>query len=93
MKNLLKLAEEERTIVLYESVYRINKLVEELSKLMPYRQAIICRELTKMFEEIIRGTLSSIKDELPNHTLKGEFVVVIAPQNWEDSSKRDYSLE
>ena len=85
MKNLQKLTEEERTIVLYESVYRINKLMDELTELMPNRQAVICRELTKKFEEIIRGTISSIKNELSNHTLKGEFVVVIAPQNWEST--------
>jgi len=81
-KNLKKLAEEERTIVVYESTYRIVKLIDELTELMPDRQLVICRELTKKFEEVIRGTVSDVNSRLSEHTLKGEFVVVIAPKNW-----------
>lgn len=46
-KKLLQLSEEERTIVLYESVYRIEKLIEELNTYMPGRFIVVCRELTK----------------------------------------------
>lgn len=82
-KNLKQLADEERTIVLYESTYRIIKLLEELNELMPERQVVICRELTKKFEEVIRGTARSIQSKITEHILKGEFVVVIAPKNWQ----------
>lgn len=85
-KNLKELAEEERTIVVYESTYRIVKLIDELTELMPDRQLVICRELTKKFEEVIRGTTQSIQSEINEHTLKGEFVVVIAPKDWKDIS-------
>lgn len=81
-KNLKKLADEERTIVLYESTYRIQKLIDELAELMPERQIVICREMTKKFEEVIRGTVQSIQTELIEHTIKGEFVIVIAPRDW-----------
>jgi 16S rRNA (cytidine1402-2'-O)-methyltransferase len=81
-KNLKELAEEERTIVLYESTYRIVKLIDELTELMPDRQLVVCREITKKFEEVIRGSAQSIQSQLDEHTLKGEFVVVIAPKNW-----------
>lgn len=81
-KNLKELAAEERTIILYESTYRIKKLIDELSRIMPDRPIVICRELTKKFEEIIRGKAKLIQSELNEHTLKGEFVVVIAPKDW-----------
>lgn len=83
-KNLKQLADKERTIVLYESTYRIVKLVDELAEIMPDRQLVICRELTKKFEEVIRGTVQTVKSQLIEHTLKGEFVVVIAPKNWRE---------
>ena len=83
-KNLKQLADEERTIVLYESTYRIVKLIDELALLMPERSIVICREITKKFEEVIRGTARSIQTELNEHTLKGEFVVVIAPKDWRE---------
>ena len=50
-KKLKQLADEERTIVLYESTYRIEKLLNELNEYMPDRSIAVCRELTKKFEE------------------------------------------
>ncbi len=81
-KQLKILAEEERTIVLYESMYRIEKLINELNEYMPNRIIALGRELTKKFEELWRGKPSEILESLPEHTLKGEFVVIIAPKNW-----------
>ena len=81
-KQLKMLAEEERTIVLYESMYRIEKLINELNEYMPNRIIAIGRELTKKFEELWRGKPNEILDSLSEHTLKGEFVVIIAPINW-----------
>lgn len=76
------LSGEKRTIVLYESTYRIEKLINELAEYMPDRYVVICRELTKMFEETLRGYPHELQEMLPRITLKGEFVVVIAPMNW-----------
>lgn len=82
-KALKQLVEEKRTIVLYESTYRIKKLIDELAELIPERQLAICRELTKKFEEVIRGTASEIQKSISDIIIKGEFVVVIAPKDWE----------
>jgi len=76
------LSEEKRTVVLYESTYRIEKLLNELAEYMPHRYIVICRELTKMFEETIRGYPSEIISRLGKLILKGEFVIVIAPSDW-----------
>ncbi len=79
-KKLIQLSEEERTIVLYESTYRIEKLITELNQYMPERQIVIARELTKKFEEIWRGKPVEILTSLKDKILKGEFVVIIAPK-------------
>lgn len=79
-KKLQDLADEERTIVLYESTYRIEKLLEELKQYMPTRQIVIARELTKKFEETWRGTADEILSDFDKKITKGEFVVIIAPK-------------
>ncbi|RZM28241.1 MAG: 16S rRNA (cytidine(1402)-2'-O)-methyltransferase [Pedobacter sp.] len=76
---LKKLAVEERTIVLYESPHRLLKTLEEFETYFGAdRQASVSRELTKMYEETIRGTVSEIKSYFTNNILKGEFVICIA---------------
>ena len=79
---LKELAEETRTIVLYESTYRIEKLLNELNDFLPNRFVVVCREITKKFEETWRGFPKDLIEALPNKTTKGEFVVVIAPKDW-----------
>lgn len=79
---LSQLAEEERTIILYESTYRIEKLLNELNEFMPERFVVISRELTKKFEEVRRGFPKEILEVFTKSVNKGEFVVVIAPKNW-----------
>lgn len=81
-KKLKQLSEEERTIVLYESVYRIEKLLDELIEHMPERFIVVCRELTKKFEECWRGFPAEIKSNVSEKIIKGEFVIIIAPKNW-----------
>ncbi|MBZ0180086.1 MAG: 16S rRNA (cytidine(1402)-2'-O)-methyltransferase [Melioribacteraceae bacterium] len=83
-KKLKELNEEKRTIVLYESVYRIEKLISELAVYMPDRFVVICRELTKMFEECLRGFPSYLLEQLSQSKIKGEFVVIIAPKFWKE---------
>ena len=79
---LKELAEETRTIVLYESMYRIEKLLKELSEYLPERFIVVCREITKKFEETWRGFPKDLVESFPEKISKGEFVVVIAPKDW-----------
>lgn len=79
---LESLQDTERTIVFYESVYRIEKVLHELHAVIPERQIAVCRELTKMFEEVWRGTVTEVLANLSTKTIKGEFVLVIAPRWW-----------
>lgn len=81
-KKLKQLADEDRTIVFYESVYRIEKLIDELVDYMPERYLVVCRELTKKFEETWRGYPSDIKSFISDKTIKGEFVIIVAPKSW-----------
>ena len=81
-KKLQKLSEEDRTIVLYESSHRIEKLVNELVTYFPSRYVVISRELTKKFEESWRGFPAELKEKMNEKTIKGEFVVVIANKEW-----------
>ncbi|MBC8097779.1 MAG: 16S rRNA (cytidine(1402)-2'-O)-methyltransferase [Akkermansiaceae bacterium] len=67
------------TLVLYESPYRIEKLLGELSEVYPDQQIVLARELTKKFEEYLRGKPAELVALLKTRTLKGEFVVMIAP--------------
>ena len=83
-KKLKELAEEKRTIVLYESSHRIKKLIDELVEYFPERYVVVCRELTKKFEETWRGYPAVLKKDLPEKTIKGEFVVVIASRDWKN---------
>lgn len=75
---LKKLAEEERTIVIYESPMRLVKTLEELTQYFgPDRLCSVSRELTKMFEENKRGTLTEVAAYFAAKGVKGEIVVVI----------------
>jgi 16S rRNA (cytidine1402-2'-O)-methyltransferase len=76
---LKKLAEEERTVVFYESPHRLLKTIAQLIEFFGAdRQASISRELTKLFEETVNGSLQQILEHFNNGTIKGEFVIVIA---------------
>ncbi len=67
------------TLALYESPYRIEKLLGELQEVFPDRQVVLARELTKKFEEFLRGTPAELRTLAAKRSLKGEFVVLVAP--------------
>jgi len=74
------LAMEERTIILYESPHRLLKTLEEMAVFFgPDRQLSVSRELTKMFEETVRGTVAEVKTHFETHPIKGEFVICVSP--------------
>ncbi len=70
------LREAKYTVVAYESPYRIIKTLELLQKLMPEKQVVICRELTKKFEEVIRGKPEELLEKLKDKKIKGEIVLM-----------------
>jgi 16S rRNA (cytidine1402-2'-O)-methyltransferase len=65
------------TLVLYESPYRIEKLLGELQEVFPEREVVLARELTKKFEEYLRGRPAALLEVAAKRSLKGEFVVMI----------------
>lgn len=85
-KQLKQLVDEERSVVLYESPYRLQKLLKELRKYMgDQRMVAVCRELTKKFEEIIRGPVKTVLDRFElRDEIKGEIVVIIAPKSYSE---------
>jgi 16S rRNA (cytidine1402-2'-O)-methyltransferase len=76
-KQLEALRQFEGTLVLYESPYRVEKLLAELSEVFPGRPVVLARELTKRFEEFLRGTPAELLEAVRRRSLKGEFVVLI----------------
>ena len=82
MSRLSQLAEETKTIVLYESPHRIVKTLTQCVEVMGSdRPASLSRELTKAFEETVRGTLQELEAHFKAHAPKGEFVLVIKGKN------------
>lgn len=76
---LRKLAEEERTLIFYESPHRLVKtLTEFMTYFSPDRHCSVSRELTKMFEENFHGTLRQAVDHFQQKDVKGEIVIVLA---------------
>ena len=75
---LTQLAQEERTMILYESPIRLIKTLEDLvSYFGATRHCCVSRELTKMFEENARGTLEEVLNHFKQKTVKGEIVIII----------------
>jgi 16S rRNA (cytidine1402-2'-O)-methyltransferase len=76
---LKKLAEEERTIIFYESPYRLVKTLEQLKEYFGDERIVsVSRELTKMFEETVTGRLTDVLGHFQAKDVKGEIVVVVA---------------
>jgi 16S rRNA (cytidine1402-2'-O)-methyltransferase len=72
------LASETRTLVFYESPYRLSRLIEELIfSFGGDRYAVVCRELSKIYEEKKRGSLNELKEYYLQHPPKGEIVVIV----------------
>jgi len=80
-KRLKTLLEEKRTIILYESPYKILTTLKDLSKHLGNRKAVIARELTKLHEEIIRMDLESLIEKYSNEKPRGEFVLLVEGKN------------
>lgn len=76
---LKELSQESRTLIIYESPHRLNKTLEDLIEHFGGdRKASVSREISKVFEETIRGELLEIQQHFLENTIKGEFVICIA---------------
>ncbi len=79
MKQLQRCADEERTMIFYESPYRVVKCLEQFAEVFgAERPMSASRELTKKFEETVRGTIAEVLAHFREHEPKGEFVLVVA---------------
>lgn len=74
---LASLATEERTLVFYESPHRIQHSIADMIEILGNRKAVVARELTKHYEEIVRGTLSEIAKQLEGVSVRGEITLVV----------------
>ncbi|HEX2919760.1 MAG TPA: 16S rRNA (cytidine(1402)-2'-O)-methyltransferase [Bacteroidales bacterium] len=81
-KKLAALVDEQRTIIFYESPFRLTRTLEELITFFgPGREVCVSRELSKIYEENVRGQLSVVAEHFRNKPAKGEIVIILAGQN------------
>ncbi|MBP6407686.1 MAG: 16S rRNA (cytidine(1402)-2'-O)-methyltransferase [Fusobacteriaceae bacterium] len=74
---LKKLALEERSIVIFESPHRVVRTLQDIEEYLGVREVAVCREITKMFEEIVRGTTTELIEKFKDRTIKGEVVMIV----------------
>ncbi len=89
-RRLLGLASGDLPIVLFESPYRLLKLMDEIEQTLGARRVFVARELTKKFEEGICGTPAEIRESFSKRAVKGEIVVVIAPADGTETPATDF---
>ena len=92
MKQLQRLADEERTMIFYESPYRVVKCLEQFAEVFgPDRPVSVSRELTKKFEQTLRGTVAELLDHFRTTEPRGEFVLVVAGRPKPNKHKEETS--
>jgi 16S rRNA (cytidine1402-2'-O)-methyltransferase len=77
IKALEALAEDERTLIFYESPHRILRALQDMLAILGDRRAVLVREQTKMHEEVIRTRLADMVRAVEGRTLKGEITIVV----------------
>lgn len=87
-KRLKELALEPRTLIFYEAPHRVLDTLSDMKEIFVGRNAVLAKEITKMYEEILRGTISEILDMLETRTIAGEYVIIV-----EGKSKEAVSIE
>jgi 16S rRNA (cytidine1402-2'-O)-methyltransferase len=92
-QRLLELKEERRTLVIYEAPHRIMKTLKEIQDAFGERQVSVSREITKKYEEHIRGNISQVIGKLKKGVVKGEFVLVIKGFEGEIVDKEEITIE
>ena len=93
---LRELAQTQATLIFYESPKRVGGLLRDMVQSFgDGRQAVVCRELTKKFEEISRGSLAELADAFAERDVKGEIVVLVdrAPEQAADAATVEQALD
>ena len=86
-ERLEQLKEDTRTMIFYESPFRIVKTLEQFVETFgDTRQVSVSRELTKKFEETVRGTIAEVLEHFKEHEPKGEFVIVLAGKTQKETT-------
>lgn len=96
IKSLQSLSGERRTIVFFESSHRIEASLQDIKSVFgSERKAAVCREMTKQFETVLRGTVSDLCQAVENdpHQRKGEFVIILAGHESESSGDMNKAVE
>ena len=89
---LASLEREERTVVFFESPHRVAATLADAADVLgPDRQAAVCRELTKTYEEVLRGSLAELA-ERTSEGVRGEIVVVLAPAEPQETTESDIDV-
>ncbi len=87
-KRLTELTEESRTMIFYESPFRVVKTLEQFALCFgSERRVAVVREITKKFEQSVRGTIAEVISHFKAHPPKGEFVIVVAGKNLKERNK------
>ncbi|WP_044894408.1 16S rRNA (cytidine(1402)-2'-O)-methyltransferase [Bacillus alveayuensis] len=88
-KQLEVLKHRSETVILYESPHRLKETLELLHEIFGNRYIVLCRELTKKYEEFIRGTISECIAWVNEHEMKGEFCIIIEGSKENDLNQRE----
>lgn len=80
IKRLKELKDDPRTIIIYESPFRLLKTLIDIKNVMGERRVAVCRELTKKFEEVIRGKADEVVRKMEGSKIRGEIVIVVSGQ-------------
>lgn len=83
----------EATVILFESPRRVKQTLDILCETDPEREMVMCRELTKRFEEVMRGTVADVAAGLPDTGIKGEVVLLLAPAQVQAGQGYDLDAE
>ncbi|WP_243370735.1 16S rRNA (cytidine(1402)-2'-O)-methyltransferase [Geotalea sp. SG265] len=78
-EKLASIKGEQRVVIFYESPNRLLAALTDLQEVLGERELVVARELTKVYEEFIRGNCSTVIDTLQHRTIKGEVVILVAP--------------
>ena len=78
MTRLLSLQEETRTMIFYESPHKLLRTLEDFTRVFPNRAMCASREISKMYEEHVRGTVEEVLEHFRGHAPRGEFVLVVS---------------
>ena len=76
-KRLEQLRQEDRTIIFYEAPHRLLRTLRDIFRTLGDRQVAVSRELTKKFEQVVRGRLSEVAEYFEKNSPRGEFVIVV----------------